>query len=143
MIRLVFITSLVLSVALIMLSVSYIQKTGDARSENYLDPEYDDHFLISKSTPAEEYTREIGKISLVFFLFYIAAGTTGFIKLRAKILSMTTVVLSMIMLVWDLVMIDSPGGISFDEVGVAWIVFALAQLVIAVIGIKQTRPATV
>lgn len=83
-------------------------------------------------------TTEIGIITLFFFFVF------GFIFIknikqskRAKTISIIGITLTVIMIAWDVVMIDSPSHISFDEVGSAWMGYGVICILLFVLLLKK------
>lgn len=51
-----------------------------------------------------------------------------------KVLTIIGLALTVIMSAWNGVMMGSPGAISFDEVGIVWVLYAVVVLTFGIIG---------
>ena len=137
MMRVFYIAAVVLTLVFIITSVIYMEQAHAARMAelwNSMDS-YDSYSLYDYG---DEVTKEIGFISLFFFLIYLIIEILTFIKLKTKTMKVLTIIgisFTGIMLAWDALMISSPGGISFDEVGPAWVFFGIIQLAFCIVGL--------
>ncbi|MCD6069476.1 MAG: hypothetical protein K0S33_4302 [Bacteroidetes bacterium] len=142
MLRVFYILSILLSIILIGVSATYMGKVSDARSESYNSYSYSPYdsgsqYQYDDYRADKDMTVEAGKITLPFFAFFLALAFITLLKLKTKtmkVLSIIALVLSALMIVWDFLMMDSPGGVSFDEAGGGWIFFALVELAFSIIG---------
>lgn len=139
--RAFYITATVLTLVFIIVSFAYMVKVHEARMDALFSSfnSYDSSGYSSyKSYDYDnDITQEMGFISLFFFLVYAVVEILTFIKLKTKTMKVLTIIgisLTVIMLAWNALMISSPGGISFDEVGPAWILFGIVQLAFCIIG---------
>lgn len=101
-------------------------------SYDYLDDYYENKYVESTEIAAS--------ISLVFFVWAFVVFIMSVIIVKtttSRVLSIIALVLTLLMTVWAIMVLDSPRSMSFDEVGVAWIVYALIILVFSIIGTIQ------
>jgi hypothetical protein len=150
MMRAFYISAIVLTLGFIFADVYYIEEVSSARYSMYdsmynSDPYgYSDYNSYSSYSADDDVTMEAGYVTMGFFLFYAALFILSLIKIKRttiKVFSIIGVSLTGIMMLWDGLMISSPGGISFDEVGVAWIVFGLVMIAFTIIGTIQAFKA--
>lgn len=85
----------------------------------------------------ENLTEEGGLLTFPFFIIFFILYIANF--KRAKGISIMGILFSLIMMAWDAAMIDSPSHISFDEVGVAWIGYAVISILFFSILIKKSN----
>ena len=140
--RAFYITAIVFTLAFIVTSFVYIEQVSSARWNSYYDSysSYDSYGSSSyyDSGRDNELTQEAGFICLFFLLFYLAIEILTFIKLKTKTMKVLTIIgisFTGIMLAWDALMISSPGGISFDEVGGVFVIFGIIQLAFCIVGV--------
>lgn len=129
-----YISSLVLSVLFSVIIIYYIDLVASARYSWYSGP-------YNYNSGSGE-TEEAGLISLFFFLFFITTFLLGLIKIKRvtnKVLSIIGLSLSALFLLWDLVMLSSPSGVSFDEVGVGFFFFTPVIAAFSIVGIVQAN----
>lgn len=128
-----YISSLVLSALFSVIVLYYIDLVASARFSSWYTSYYD-------SGSSE--TEEAGLISLFFFLFFIATFLLGLIKIKRvtnRVLSIIGLALSALFLLWDLVMLSSPSGLSFDEVGIGFFFFTPVIMAFSIVGIIQSN----
>lgn len=143
MMRAFYLTTLVLTLVFIIVSFIYIEKVHSARMDALFSSlSYDSYNSYGSSYydsgRDDKMTQEMGLISLFFFLVYITVEILTFVKLKTKTMKVLTIIgisFTGIMLAWDALMISSPGGISFDEVGPVWVLFGIIQLAFCVVGV--------
>jgi hypothetical protein len=142
MMRAFYITAVVLTLIFIVVSFVYIERVHSARMDalysslNSYDS-YGGYSSYSSYDYDNNITQEMGFISIFFFLVYLVVEIFTFIKLKTKTMKVLTIIgisFTGIMLLWNALMISSPGGVSFDEVGPAWILFGIIQLAFCIIG---------
>lgn len=129
-----YISSLVLSVLFSVIVLYYIDLVDSIRYSWYSSP-YDYNSGSSE-------TEEAGLISLFFFLFFITTFLLGLIKIKRvtnKVLSIIGLSLTALFLLWDLVMLSSPSGVSFDEVGIGFFFFTPVIAAFSIVGIIQSN----
>ena len=141
MMRAFYLTALVLTLVFIVTSFIYIEKVHSARMDAiYSSLSYDSYGSSSyyDSNRDNEMTQEMGFISLFFLFVYLAVEILTFVKLKTKTMKVLTIIgisFTGIMLLWDALMISSPGGVSFDEVGPVWVLFGIIQLAFCIVGV--------
>jgi hypothetical protein len=139
-----YISSLVISLIFFIFSCYYMEEVHSARmsalydsmSNSSNDP-YSSTYSYSGYDLDDDITRQAGIIGLIFFLFYAAIEVLTFIKLKTKTMKVLTIIgisLTAIMMLWDFLMIGSPGGISFDEVGPVWLIYCIIMLAFGIVG---------
>lgn len=143
--RITYILAILVSLFFCLMIFDYIVRVNNARQDQLWE------MMNNYSSGADSYssyssydderdnrlTAEAGLMSLFFFLFYLALGILTLIKLKTKtmkILSIIGLALTVIMSVWSMVMMGSPGAISFDEVGIVWVLYTVILLTFSVIG---------
>ena len=146
MLRGFYLSSILLSIVLAIVSLYYISEVSSARMDalfnsmnNYSQDPYDSYssYNYYDDDRDNDITVEAGLVTVFFFLFFAAIQILTIIKLKTKtmkVISIIGVSLTGIMLAWDGVMMSSPGGISFDEVGVVWVLYAVILLAFSIIG---------
>ena len=146
MLRGFYLSSILLSIVLAIVSLYYISEVSSARMDalfnsmnNYSQDPYDSYssYNYYDDDRDNDITVEAGLVTVFFFLFFAALQILTIIKLKTKtmkVISIIGVSLTGIMLAWDGVMMSSPGGISFDEVGVVWVLYAVILLAFSIIG---------
>ena len=109
--------------------LSYSQDYDSGYSyEDYGDPAY------VKST------RIAVTMSFVFFVFSLTRFVLNFLLVKtstSRVLAIIGLVLTLALIAWGAMALDSPRSISFDEIGGAWILYAVVCLVFAIIGTVQ------
>ena len=143
MLRGFYITAMVLSLLSIFVCIGFMDEVSSARSNSYGYSYSGDTYGSSDSDyeyyheKAKDATIAIGLISLVYFLIMETIFILSLIRIKTttiKVFSIIGISLSGIMILWDGAMISSPGGVSFDEVGVAWIFYGLIMLAFSIVG---------
>ena len=132
-----YISSLVLSVLFGFIIIYYIDMVSYAR---YPDSFWNAPDFYGQDEGALK-TVEAGWISLLFFSFFIATFLLGLIQIKRvtnKVLSIIGLSLSALFLLWDLAMLSSPSGLSFDEVGVGFLFFLPVIVSFSIVGIVQS-----
>lgn len=127
-----YISSLVLSVLFSVIIIYYIDLVVSARFNSW---------YTNYDTGSNE-TEEAGLISLFFFFFFITTFLLGLIKVKRvtnRVLSIIGLSLSALFLLWDLVMLSSPSGLSFDEVGIGFFFFTPIAAAFSIVGIIQSN----
>lgn len=141
--RITYILSIIVSLFFGVLILDYIVRVNDARQDamwemmnNYSQDGYSSYSSYDDDRD-NRLTSEAGLISLFFFLFYLALQILTLIKLKTKTMKVLTIIglaLTVIMSAWSGVMMGSPGAISFDEVGIVWVLYAVVVLTFGIIG---------
>lgn len=142
MLRAFYISAIVLTLVAMIVSVYFIDEVSSCRSASYMDYSYgdsygsDDNFEYYHSR-AEDATVMAGIITLFYFLLMETIFILSLIRLKTKTIKVFSIIglsLTSIMILWDGAMISSPGGVSFDETGIAWIFFMLIMLAFSIVG---------
>jgi hypothetical protein len=105
-------------------------------SYNYEQYEYD----FGKPRHVESTEIAVG-ISFVYFLLCFALYIFTLVAVKttvARIFGIIGLSLTFIMTVWGVIVAGNPSSITFDEVGGAWVLYALITLAIAIIGTVQS-----
>ncbi len=112
---------------------SAYQTGGDYNTAyGYVDDNYD---------AIDEATQVAGLICMVYFLFLLTYSILGIVKIKTttmKVFSIIALSLTGIFILWDIIMITNPSGLSFDEVGPAFIIFMFFGLAYSIIGTVQS-----
>lgn len=139
--RAFYILGIIFSILLIIVTGYFIAEYQSARYSYYsYDYSYNSYGSDSSYYEMREVTSNWAITTLFFFLYYIAVDILGLVKIKrttTKVLSIIGLSLSGIMLFWDLLVISSPGGISVDEVGGVWVLYALIYLAFSIVGLVQ------
>ena len=125
----------------------YAEEVSDARWD-YLDSVYSSYdygyssYNYSMfSDNDDDLTVEGGLWSLFFIFSFIAIDLLGLLKIKTttvKVLSIIGLSLSGIFLLWDIVMILNPSGISFDEVQPGFAFYATVMIAFTIVGLVQS-----
>jgi hypothetical protein len=125
----------------------YAEEVSDARWD-YLDSMYSSYdygyssYNYSMfSDNDDDLTVEGGLWSLFFIFSFIAIDLLGLLKIKTttvKVLSIIGLSLSGIFLLWDIVMILNPSGISFDEVQPGFAFYATVMIAFTIVGLVQS-----
>lgn len=146
MMRILYLLSIVVCIFFAVLVFDYIIRVAEARTEQLFEMmnnygQEDAYGYNSYSSYDDErdnrLTSEAGLMSLFFFVFFLALQALTLVKLKTKTMKIVTIIglsLTVIMAAWNGVMMGSPGGISFDEVGIVWILYAVIMLTFGIIG---------
>ena len=134
--KLINIISIALSVILIGISFYYVDEVYFLKWRNNFA--YDGYNAANYNS--EGLTVQVGLLTGLFF-GYFAFGYIKNLRLnlrkQTKTLAIIGSVLTVGILFWDGIMISSPSHISFDEVGMAWMGYALVNGVIYYLMYKQ------
>lgn len=143
--KVLYIIGIVLSVVFLVVCGYYIEEVSSAQFMSYYSYSSYDSLYNSMSTysdgGASDLTTEAGLISLVFFLFFIFADIAGIVKVKTttmKVFGIIGVCISGLFLLWDVMMISSPGALSFDEVGAGFVFYCLIMLAFSIVGLVQS-----
>ncbi len=85
-------------------------------------------------------TSNIGWISLGVMGYYITLYIVSMQKVKnniVKSIGIIGIILSVLMICWDIVMMGAPMAISFDEVGVAWLAYFMTCLAFSIVMLVQ------
>lgn len=143
-----YIIAMVLSVVFAVVIVYYVEEVSSARFEYIMSSTYSSYDTYGTYTPSytssssyEEITQQAGLISLLFFLFFIATDILGLLKVKTKttkVLSIIGVSFGGLFLIWDIMMIASPGAMTFDEVGGGFFLYVFIALAFSIVGLIQS-----
>lgn len=152
--RAFFITATVLSLIYIVATVAIAQEVRSARNaaldemlNSYL---YDDDYSSDYSSgsfyssnydeEADSATQTGGVISVLFMILCAAVFLLALVRIRTqtmKVLSIIGLSVSGLFMLWAFLPMSSPGGVSFDEVGLFFAAAGIALLGLQVVGIVQ------
>ncbi len=146
--RAFYIVGIVFSVVFMFITAYYAEETQSARwadwDYNYssYDP-YDSYPSYSSYSydSSNDVTVEAGLWSLFFFLAFLAIDILGLAKVKTKTMKVFGILglcFTGIFLLWDAVMLSGPGGVSFDEVAPAWILYCFLMLAFTIVGLVQS-----
>ncbi len=144
-----YIVGIVFSVVFIFLGAFYMDEISSAERRDYYTNDYSygsydyiyDSYNYSYSNEADDLTFEIAVISMFFFLLFLAVDLLGLIKVKTrttKVLSIIGISLSGIFLLWNFALMASGGGISYDEVYPAYVLYSLVILAFSIVGLVQS-----
>ncbi|MCR9174311.1 MAG: hypothetical protein NXI10_17570 [bacterium] len=142
--RAFYIVGIVFSVIFFFVCGYYIAEVHDARMMDlFASGPYGSYDLYSSfgSGIAESLTEEAGMVSLFFFLSFITIDLLGLLKVKtstAKVMSIIGLAISGIFLLWNFAMLSSPGSLSFDEVGVGFLLYCFIMLAFTIVGLIQS-----
>jgi hypothetical protein len=144
MMRAFFISAIVITLGFLVADVYYMDEVSSARYSSYSSDysSYSDPYGYSGysdygSSNDDEMTVEAGLVTMAFFLVYIVLFVLSLIKVKTKTMKVFSIIglsLTGIIALWDGVMISSPGNISFDEIGGAWLFFGVVMIAFTIIG---------
>ncbi len=103
-----------LSIILMVMSFYYIDEVEKLRVETPFEVIY---------SHAESITKQVGVYSLFIFIFFLLLFIINYTN--QKKMSMIGIGLTILIIIWDLIMLSSPSHISFNEVGYAWMIYGL------------------
>ncbi len=145
--RVFYLVAIVLTIVFMAVDVYYAEEVSSARMDSLMQS-YSDYnnqdsyggysgYDYYESGKDDELTTEAGIVTMIFFFFYMALYVLSLMKIKTttmKVFSIIGMSLTGIVLAWDALVISSPGSLSFDEVGVAWIGFGLVMLAFSIVG---------
>lgn len=140
MLRAFYISAIVLTFFSMIISAYFMDEVSSCRSASYYSfgDSYgsDDNFEYYHDK-AQEATVSAGIITMIYFLIMETIFILSLIRLKTKTIKVFSIIgisLTSIMILWDALMISSPGGISFDEIGLAWVLFMLIMFAFSIVG---------
>ena len=110
----------------------------DSYTSSYGDSGYSDYYSSGYDDAEENATRTGGLLSAVFLLIFDVVFLLGLIKIKTKTMKVISIIglsLTTIMMAWAVMVIGSPGSLSFDEVGPAFICYGVVLLAFNIIGV--------
>ncbi|MCE3294668.1 MAG: hypothetical protein K0R65_382 [Crocinitomicaceae bacterium] len=96
------------------------------------------YYSSFESNLDDDLTEEAGWISLIFISYFVFQFIFNLIKVRTKtnkIISIIGISLSGIWLIWDFLMISSPGALSFDEIAPGFLFYTMTVIAFSIIGL--------
>lgn len=88
----------------------------------------------------EKATKTAAMVSIFFFVIFLSVFIIGLLKVKTKVNKVFSIIglgLSVILFLWNFMVLTNPGAISFDEVGGFYIFYALIVLVFSIVGLVQ------
>ncbi len=131
------IVAIVFGIALIILTGFYAEEVRSARWNSWDSFSFESYGGYSDSNDDDNLTQQMGFISAAFFAFFIFTYILYLVKVKTKttkVLSIIGLSITGIMLLWDLVMIASPGSVSFDETAPGWVFYCFIAIAFAIVG---------
>lgn len=135
-----YILGIVVSVIMAAGSYLFIEMCLKARTSYFFSIMSSSDKFSNSYGRAIEITEQAALLSLPFILYFIVLYILAIksVKTRkAKTISIIGLALSSILLIWDILTLSSPSHISFDEVGYAWIAYALLMAILFFAIIKE------
>lgn len=136
------IIGIVLTVVLGVVTAYYVDEVSSAYWDSFfssLDYGSDYGFYDYGRSPGD-LTFEAGLFMMLFILFYSALYISNIVKVKTtttKVLTIIGMSLTFIMLLWDVLMLISPRGISFHEVGPVYIIWGVINLAFCIVLLVQ------
>ena len=120
----------------------YVVAVEDARYVDFMSYSYSSYNSLSyDSSISASLTEEAAYISLFFFLCFAAIDILGLVNVKTKtikVMGLISVSITGLFLLWDFAVISSPSSISYDEVGVAFLLYCLMMLAFCIVGLIQS-----
>ena len=129
--------SLFLSIAFIVISGYYVNEVQEARSKFLIELIGNDSGFLLDDNEADELTNQIALLSLIFIPAFIFLDYLKIKLQKNKRINIVAISLSVILLIWDFLVLSNPGALSFDEVGPAWIGYAFLMLIFSSLGLLK------
>lgn len=142
-----YIIALIFSVVFFFIVGYYVSEVSAARSLLFYDSymnlysSYGNSMTSLYSISPERLTEQGGIVCLFFFLFFIFVDIMGLVKVKTpttRVLSIIGIALGGLFILWDLMMMSSPGSMSFDEVGIGFLIYALIAMAFSLVGLIQS-----
>lgn len=134
-----------LSFALLLIVSYFSAVIGEAQSDYYFEvsrsSDQSANFVDSSTDKINMLSVTAGIVILFFIFYFIFADIIGLRQIKTstiKTVSILGLFFSGVFLFWDLMMIASPGAISFDEVGIAFFLYGLIMMAFMIVGWVQT-----
>ncbi len=135
-----YIVGIVLSVIFLFVIGFFIAEVESARYMSYYNS-YDSYYnSYSSYDNGSDDTMMAGIVSFFFFAFFILSAILGLIKVKTttnKVFSIIGLSISGVFLLWNFLMMSSPGSLSFDEVGVGFAFYCFIMLAFMIVGLVQ------
>lgn len=141
--RAFYIVGIVFSVIFFFVSAYYISEARDAYLNELFSYDYSGYgySYLYTGTSRADVSFEGALVSLFFFLAFLAIDLMGLLKVKtstAKVMSIIGLSISGIFLLWNFGVLTSPGAMSFDEVGPAWMLYCMIVLAFSIVGLVQS-----
>lgn len=138
----VYIVGIVLSVIFLFVIGFFVAEVESARYSSYYNPydTYGSYNSYSSYNNGSDETMLGAIVSFFFFSFFIFSGIIGLIKVKTttnKVFSIIGLSISGIFFLWNLLMMFSPGALSFDEVGIGFVFYCFIMLAFMIVGLVQ------
>jgi hypothetical protein len=137
-----YIVGIVLSVIFLFVIGFFIAEVESARFSSYYNPydTYSSYNSYSSYNNGSDETMLGAIVSFFFFSFFIFSGILGLVKVKTitnKVFSIIGICISGIFFLWNLLMMFSPGSLSFDEVGIGFVFYCFIMLAFMIVGLVQ------
>lgn len=139
--RAFYIAGIVLSFIFLIVCGYFISEVQSARMDYYFSMIESDYYYAMDSSRISALTFEAGLISLFFFLAFITIDLLGLIKVKTttmKVMGIIGLAISGLYLIWDFMVLASPGSLSFDEVGGGFGFYCFIMLAFSIVGLVQS-----
>lgn len=134
------IVGIVLSVIFLFVIGFLITEVESARYSSYYGYDYSSYNSYSSYDNGSDDTMMGVIVSFFFFAFFILAGILGLIKVKTttnKVFSIIGLSITGIFFLWNILMMMSPGSLSYDEVGVGFAFYSIIMLAFMIVGLVQ------
>ena len=135
-----YIVGIVLSVIFLFVIGFFIAEVESARYASFYNYDYNSYNSYSSYSNGSDETMMGAIVSFFFFAFFILSGILGLIKVKTmtnKVFSIIGLSISGIFFLWNLLMMFSPGSLSFDEVGIGFMFYCFIMLAFMIVGLVQ------
>jgi len=142
--RAFYIVNIVLSFVFFFVCAYYIAEVSKAQFEEYMSYSNPDLALYLSDYSTGTYssiTREAAIVSVFFILSFLVGDLLGVLKVKTKTMKVMGIIglsVSGIFLLWDFAIMASPGALSFDEVGGAFMFYSIIMIAFSIIGLIQS-----
>ncbi|MES2799439.1 MAG: hypothetical protein V4638_05450 [Bacteroidota bacterium] len=130
-----FISRLALSLIFIVVGVYFIAEVESARYDYILSSfssyDYNNYSSSYASNEAPDLTFTAGLITLLYLLLMQGTNVFALVKIKTKtvkVLSIIGLAVVGILILINLLMLTSPAGMSYDEVGALFVLFAFGAI---------------
>ncbi len=132
------IMAIVFSLILLIIVVKYAQDVSIARVMPYYNSlgAYNSYSNYSGSSYSE-LTSQAAIICTLFVLFFTTVQILSLLRIKTKTMKVLSIIglsLSGILLLFGLMVMSSPGAITFDESGGFWAIYSLIILAFSIVG---------
>lgn len=139
----VYILGIVLSILFLFVIGYFIEEVQSARYSSLYNYEYVggyDNYNNSYYDNGSDQTFIGAIVSFFFFTFFIFVGIVGLIKVKTssnKVISIIGLSLSTIFFFWNILVMISPGSLSYNEVGGGFGFYSIVMLAFMIVGLVQ------